>query len=262
MTTDPRRPGSGGAMLASPPTPESLDYYLILPQTAGGGTPGREPSADPEAEPAARPEAVVVEELVLAEDGSAVGLDSAGWSPGAGGWWSSAASSRAMRTDPDLRRRVAAVDRQAAQSAYRQLGGGALPEEEALRSHFRDRAPLATSAPLRLTPTPQDKRVYRILFANELSPYGLANLGAAWQMRIDGDGADPQARIVGTAHLRINDAAFTWELRRVGPGVAWCLDLTADLGGGSGDVIRPLLRGLTTLMRRQGLLPVTIERFS
>ncbi len=253
MTTDLRRLADTAATVRAP-APQTLDYYLILPETGDG-------------EPPARADGIVVEEFVLAEDFSAVGLDSAGWTPGSGGWFSSASVSRSMRADPDLRARVVATGRQEAQTAYRQLGGGALPDEETLRTYFLDRVPLVTSAPLRLRPGHaadgyQDTRVYRILFAGDLRPDGLANLQAAWRMRISDGAADPGARVIGTAALRVADDAFAWDLRRVGPGVAWCLDLTADLGGSSGDAVGPLLRGLTTVMRRQGLVPVTVERFS
>lgn len=68
--------------------------------------------------------------------------------------------------------------------------------------------------------------------------------------------------MIGTAHLAVADDLFTWDLRRIGPGVAWCLDLTAYLGGSSGEAIGPVLRELTTVMRQHGLIPMTIERFS
>jgi hypothetical protein len=239
MTTDLPRPG-GATIVVRPPGP--LDYYLVLPRT----------------QDRVRPDALVVEEFVLAEDCSALGLDTACWSPGDGGWWSSAAFSRSMRAGPDLRARVVPVSRAEAALAFRRLGGGELPDEQTLRTHFRDRAPLATSAPLRLTAGPDDNRVYRILFANELSPDGLARLRNLWRMR----STDADRRVIGTGQLRVAEDVFRWDLRRVGPGVAWCLDVTANLGSRSGHAIEPLLRALTTAVRQQGLIPVTIERFS
>jgi hypothetical protein len=243
MTTDLGRLGRATTRLGTA-GPYPLDYYLIRPRTRTGAP------ADPVA-------AIVVEEFVLAEDCSAVALDTAGWSPEQG-WWSSAAFSRSMRAEPDLRARVSPVGRDEAAVAFRRRGGGALPDEAAVRTYFRDRASLAASAPLRLSWS-QDKRVYRILFAGELSPDGLANLRAAWHLSYP---ADPRARVVGTAELRIADHVVGWAVRRIGPGVAWCLDVSVDLGAAGHPALGPLLWGLTALMRRQGLIPVTIERFS
>lgn len=247
---DPHRPG------AWTPAPE-LDYYVITSETTA---------------PAAPPAGIVVEEFVLADDGTATGLNGAAWTrtDGAadGTWWSSAEFTRAMRADPKLRGRVVAVSRHDAEAAYRRLGAGELPGETTLRTHFHDTLPFDGSAPLRLGPpdVPEgfhDRRVYRILFAGDLSEVGLANLSAAWRMRAADD--DARGRVVGTACVSVADDLFSWDLRRVGEGAAWSVDLTACLAGPyaqAGDVIRRLLRELTTAMRREGLIPVTIERFS
>jgi hypothetical protein len=254
MTTDLRRFGQATTPVdASAPQPP-LDYYLVFPQ---GG----------QRDPAVQAEGIVVEEFVLDDDYSAVGLNSAGWTPAGDRWWSSAAFSAAMRTDPELRARVIAVGRDDVEIAYRQFGAGELPDEATLCTYFHDYEPLAASAPLRLS-RPQvpygfhDRRVYRILFANELSPDRLANLRSVWQMAPADGLADPGARVIGSAHLPVANDLFTWDLRRIGPGVAWCLDLTAYLGGSSANAIGPVLRELTTVMRQHGLIPVTIERFS
>jgi hypothetical protein len=188
-----------------------LDYYLIDGATEG----------------------IVVEEFVRAADHTTVGLDTAGWTPADASWWSSAAFSRAMRGDPHLRARVVAGDREAAEAAYRRLGGGALPDEATLRGYFRDRLPLATAPPLRLRQE-HGTRVYRVLLAGDPRPDRVA----AWPATGD---------------------QFTWELRRIGGGIAWAVDVTARLAG-SDEAVGPLLRELTAAARRQGLIPVTTER--
>jgi hypothetical protein len=212
-----------------------LDYYLIDPSS------------------------ILVEEFVLGEDDAAVAIDSAGWTDGR--WWSSAAFSVDLRGDPQLRARVVPVGRDGARDAYRRLGGGELPDEAALRAHFADPAPLAASAPLRLDATPvpdgyRERRVYRVLFAGDLDPDGLAALRNRWRLAPSSDRG-----VEGGARLSTAGDEFTWQLRRIGSGVAWCVDLTACL---SGDPVRvrPLLRELTSAARDQGLIPVTIERWS
>jgi hypothetical protein len=229
-----------------------LDYYLICP---------RSPHDDDS------PEGIVVEEFVLGEDYSAIRLHSIGWSSNDRHWRKSAALSRAIRVDGNLRGRVRAIARDEAEVIYRRLGGGELPDEKALRTKFGDGEALPASAPLRLSrgQVPagfHGTRLYRILFANELGPEGLANLAAAWRMTVTADIADPLARVIGTAHLRIGDDAFGWDLRRIGAGAAWGLDVTVNLAGSGDHTIGPLLRELTCVMREQGLIPVTIERFS
>ncbi|GII42003.1 hypothetical protein [Planotetraspora phitsanulokensis] len=230
---------------------DALDYYLVLPDRPADGTPA---------------DGIVVEEFALGSDHTAIGLDCAGWTAADGEWWSSAAFSRGMRREPDLRRRVAAVPRRDAEVVYRRLGGGELPGEAELRSRFHDREPLGEPPLLLGSPDVpdgfHDRRLYRVLFAGDLAGEGLARLRALWRMTLPGDFADPRARVAGTATLSVAGDLFSWDLRRIGPGVAWCLDLTACLAGPADAAVRPLLRELTTVMRYEGLIPVTIERFS
>jgi hypothetical protein len=188
-----------------------------------------------------------------------VAIDNAGWTDGR--WWSSAAFSMELRGDPRLRARVVPAGRDEARVAYRRLGGGELPDEATLRGYFADPAPLPASAALRLDATPvpdgyRERRVYRVLFAGDLDPDGLAALRQRLRMPASGGAG-------GAEHARMSTAGdeFTWQLRRIGYGVAWCIDLTACLNGDPAGV-RPLLRELTSAARGQGLIPVTIERFS
>jgi hypothetical protein len=219
-------------------TRPSLDYYLIGPD-----------------------DGIVVEEFMLADDHSAIGLNSTGWTPEGRRWWSSAEFSRAMRADPVLRARVVAVERADVEIAYRRLGGGELPDEPTLRGYFRDHERLATSTPLRLGTGAvpdgyREKRLYRVLLAGELTPQRLADLRAGWQLE-----NSPSDRVAGTARLPLGDDLFTWDLRRIGEGIAWCVDLTACLAGAD-CAVGPLLRELVAVLRRHGLIPVTIERFA
>ncbi|MFE9201887.1 hypothetical protein [Micromonospora sp. NPDC007230] len=214
-----------------------LDYYVLRAE------------ADP-----GQPAGLLVEEFVLADDLSAARLRSAGWTPADGGWWSSAAYARAVRTEPRLRARLAAVDRADAEATYRRLGGGTLPGEQELRGHFQDDVPLATGAPLRLNAGPD---VHRILFAGELDDGRLTRLGALLRLD-DPDGARPG--VVGTGRLRVNDTNVRWDLRRIGGGIAWCLDVTSEPAGG--DALPWVLRQLVAVARGHGLVPATIERLS
>lgn len=108
----------------------------------------------------------------------------------------------------------------------------------------------------------RETRVYRILFADELSPDGLAALSEAWQMPVTGDLTDPEVRILGAVRRQVSGDAFRWDLRRVAAGAAWGLDVTCDLLGDRDEAVGVLLRGLTTQMRQQGMIPVTVDRFS
>ncbi|WP_326558994.1 hypothetical protein [Micromonospora sp. NBC_01796] len=251
METDVRRPRRTDVPASS--SHLFLDYYLIQPEKHHGETP-------------AAPVGVLVEEFELASDHTALALGSARWTV-LDGWVGAAPFSRRVRTDAGLRSRIATADRDEVVQVYRRLGGGDLPDEQRLRSHFGAAESLATAPPLRLGAgeVPEgfhSTRFYRILFVNDLPDDGLARLRARWQMRVSPDADDPRARVAGSAELRVADDHFRWDLRRVGPGVAWCLDLTADLGSRRADRIGPVLRGLTAVMRQQGLIPVTIERFS
>ncbi|WP_139135675.1 hypothetical protein [Micromonospora yangpuensis] len=247
-----------GPVSTRPAGDGSLDYYLVRP--AGDGRSARRDGG------VGAPDGILVEEFVLDREHCAVRLDSAGWTAGERRWWRAAAFSRAVRSDPAVRARVVPVDRDEAAAVLRLFGGADLPDERTLRGYFRDGTPLRTAAPLRLggevTAGFHDTRVHRILFANDLTPPGLADLRARWPLTVTGDLADPLARVIGTAELRVGDDAFRWELRRIGTVSAWCVDLTSDLAGPHDDALRPMLRQLTTAMRRQGLIPVTIERFA
>lgn len=136
----------------------------------------------------------------------------------AGGWRPSL--SMRMRSDADLRARVTFASRAGAAEAFRVLGGGELPDEGGLRRQLRDYEPLNTAPPLRLGLT--EVPYYRILFAGEPA-----------------------------------DEAAHPHLRRIGNGVAWCVDIAAPEGAAVGRA----LRAARDAMRRNGLIPVTIERF-
>ncbi|MET7835732.1 hypothetical protein ABZS44_23255 [Micromonospora sediminicola] len=211
-----------------------LDYYQLL--AAADGV----------------PLGLLVEEFELAGDLSATRLRSAGWTPSDGGWWSSGAFARALRARPDVRARVRAVTRTAAEDTYARLGGGALPDEDTLRDRFRDDLTLAVAEPLRLGTGPA---VHRVLFAGDLDAGRLAGLVAS----LPADGSDEPGP-AGPGVVATGRAADTarWEVRRVGGGVAWCVDVTAERG--SGAHLRTLLGAVTTAARRHGLIPATIER--
>ncbi|MFU8874543.1 hypothetical protein [Micromonospora sp. SL4-19] len=200
---------------------------------------------------------LLIEEFVLADDLSAARLRSAGWTPADGGWWSSATFARAIRSDRHVRARLTAVDRLDAETTYRGLGGGTLPDEETLRGHFHDDAELASGAPLRLGTGPD---VHRVLFAGELDSRQTAHLCAL--LRLD-DAPGPEGTrpgVVGSGRLRVDETNFRWDLRRVGGDIAWCIDVTSEPAGG--DALRWLLRQFVGVARRHGLVPATIDRLS
>ncbi|MFI6824685.1 hypothetical protein ACIBJE_27635 [Micromonospora sp. NPDC050187] len=234
------------------PTAPALDYYLVDPRPTGDRWD-------------APPEGIVVEEFLFGVDHTVLRVDSAAWTPGEPGWWTSPALSRNIRADPELRGRVVGVPRHRAEVVYRQLGGAALPDEATLRGHLRAGDTRAASAPLllspeRVTPGFHSTRTYRVLFANELAPDDLVQLAAVWPMTCP----DPSRSdgVIGTARRRVGADAFRWDLRRIGMVGAYCLDLTVDLATGRDDGVRPVLRELTTTLRLRGLIPVTVERFS
>lgn len=200
---------------------------------------------------------LLVEEFVLDHDLSATRLCSAGWTAVDGGWRSSAAFAQAVRADPQLRSRLTATDRPTAEATYRELGGGTLPDEETLRGQFHDDLPLSFGAPLRLGTRPH---IHRVLFAGELGARQIASLSGL--LRLDDaprpDGARPG--VAGTGRLRVNDTIFRWDLRRVGDGIAWCIDVTSERA--DDRALRWLLRELTDAARRHGLVPATIDRLS
>ncbi len=241
-----------------------MDYYVLHDADGGGGV-------------------VVVEEFVFGDDFAAVGLDCAGWIAGDRRWWSSAEFSRGMRGDPGLRERVVPVQRREAEEAYARLGGGELPGEAVLRGYFRDRQALRAAPPLRFGA--DDRWIYRLLCAKELDEAGVSGLRTLWRMT---PVHDPAARLIGRARAEVGGRWFAWELRRIGPGVAWCVDISAApsprpgfggpdsavggpdsaLGGlagapgGPGPAFGGLLSGLKRDVRRHGLIPVTIERLA
>ena len=211
------------------------------------------------------PEGLLAEEFLLAADYSSAGLVSGGWSRSEGRWCDAAATSRRLRVDAALRERVTPVGRTAAAALYRDLCGSDLPNETALRACF-GAPPVQPPPPLRLNGSAttsgfRETRVYRILFTDELSQDGLAALSEAWQMPVTGDPADPEVRLLGAVRRQVSGDAFRWDLRRVAAGAAWGLDVTCDLLGDRDEAVGVLLRGLTTQMRQQGLIPVTVDRF-
>jgi hypothetical protein len=193
---------------------------------------------------------VLVEEFVRAPDHSTVGLRGVVWTRPDAGWRGAAALSRALRADPRALARMTPIDRDGAETAFRGLCGEPLPDEAALRAHG-DYRPFPTSAPLRLGPADapdgfHERRVYRVLFAKDLDADGLAALEASWQ----------------PARRRIGADLVSWTLRRVGGGIAWGLDVTVLLVTDDDAAVGPVLRDLTAAVRRQGLIPVTTERFA
>ncbi|SDH05584.1 hypothetical protein SAMN05421869_101357 [Nonomuraea jiangxiensis] len=215
-----------------------MDYYLI---SAAAG--------DPE------PAGILVEEFVLGEDHTTTAIDSAAWEPRAGSWAGASALTRELRSDAGLRARVAAVDRPAAARALTVLGGGELPDEARLRALFQ-RQPLPAGAPLDLGTEPAARR-YRILFAGLLGERELA--GARTALRLE-PADDP--RVAGTARDDAGGHGFTWELRRIGAGIAWCVDVTVRPGQGDVTALGALLHHHRQAIRRLGLIPVTVERFA
>jgi hypothetical protein len=214
---------------------------------------------------AGEPDGLLAEEFLLAVDYSSAGLVSGLWSRRDGCWRDGADTSRRLRLDAGLRARVAPVARAAAAEIYRNLCDAVLPAEGALRACFGDLPP-QPPPPLRLggpeaTLGFHETRVYRILFVNELTQDGLDALNGAWQMPVTGDLADPEVRVLGAVRRQVSGDNFRWDLRRVAAGAAWGLDVTCDLLGERAEAVGVLLRGLTTQMRQQGLIPVTVDRF-
>ncbi|MBQ0989955.1 hypothetical protein PSH03_004944 [Micromonospora sp. PSH03] len=244
MTTEPLRAVPVLVPDAGPP----LDYYLVL-------------SRLDDRSPATTVEGIVVEEFARHHDYTTTGLDSAGWTPEAG-WWSSATLSRGMRADPEVLGRVLPTSRREAEDVYRALGGGQLPNEPVLRTHFLDRQPIATAPPLRLGPAQppagfHERRVYRVLFAKDLGAEQVASLRTAWRTPAGGTGAS-----AATGRLDMHGDQITWDLRRVGHSLAWCLDVTALLRTDATMLLGSALSELTNVLRQHGLIPVTTERFS
>jgi hypothetical protein len=208
-----------------------LDYYLVL--DAGGSVEG-----------------VLVEEFVRDRDYSAAGLCGAFWTPDEPRWRSAASFSRAVRTDRALLARVAPTDRAGAEAAFRRLADAELAPESELRAQFLDYEPFATAPPLRLGSADapdgfRERRVYRVLFAKDRS-----------------EDKDPREAQGPSGHRAVGGDHFNWTLRRVGAGLGWGLDVTALLATDADDAVGPVLRDLTAALRREGLVPVTTERFA
>ena len=214
---------------------------------------------------AGEPDGLLAEEFLLAKDYSSAALVSSSWSRRDGCWRDAAATSRRLRLDAGLRAQLAPVGRAAAASLYWHLCGADLPNEAALRACFGG-LPAQPPPPLRLNGPEatlgfRETRVYRILFVNKLTQDGLEVLSGAWQMPVTGDLADQEVRVLGEVRRQVSGDAFRWVLRRVAAGAAWGLDVTCDLAGERDEAVGVLLRGLTTQMRQQGLIPVTVDRF-
>ncbi|BCY10501.1 hypothetical protein [Actinoplanes sp. L3-i22] len=208
-------------------------------------------------------DAILVEEFAYGEDHVTVGLAGAMWAAGDAGWRGTGSFGRFLRTDEDLLAMITPIRRDRAARVFRQLDGGALPSELELRSRFGDWVRFTNAAPLRLVEDEaprgfSEKRVYRVLFAKEPRAAGLAELSAVWA------GSTPGGLPAGEG--RAGDHRFTWNLRRIGLGIAWGLDVTMLLGNGpdgaSPDVAGAVLRKLTADVRDRGLIPVTTERFA
>jgi len=244
MAIGSARAERGAAVVGTTEPALPLDYYLVA---------GHYPTADVEG--------IVVEEFTRQHDFSTAGLDSASWTP-EGGWWSSASLSRSMRTDPEMLMRVVPTSRSGAERVYRKLGGAQLPVEEVLRTYFCDHQPFATVPPLRLGPAQpptgfRERRVYRVLFAKDLQEEQVASLRAVWQTP---DGGTPGP--VASGFLDEGGDQYAWDLRRVGRGLAWGLDVTVLLRADASPALGSTLYELTNVMRHHGLIPATTERFS
>ena len=141
----------------------------------------------------------------------------------AGLWSSDAALSRLIRTDLTLSVVPVSSERT----------GGPVPLRDYDEFPSAPMLALTSSEPL---PGFRERRLYRILFA-----------------RTPVDPPPP-------GDLTDGGESYSWLLRRIAGGVAWCLDVTAHLD--EGVSLGPVLDRLTDEMRlRHGLIPVTTERF-
>jgi hypothetical protein len=188
-----------------------------------------------------------------------VGLGGAIWAAGDDRWRGAGSFGRILRTNEELHGMVTPVRRERAAAVYAGLGGGALPGPGELRERFGKWVRFANAAPLRLgADDPPDgfleKRIYRVLFAKEPRAAQLTELSAAW--RGSTDGGMPSG--IG----RAGEHLFSWNLRRVGRGIAWGLDVTVLLRGENAELAGAVLRKLTADVRERGLIPVTTERFA
>ena len=137
---------------------------------------------------------------------------------------SDAALSRLIRTDPTL--------------SVVPLAGEQTGAPIPLRDYDEfPSAPMLALSPSQPLPGFREKRLYRVLFAR--TPAEPSPAGGEYD-----EGGD----------------SYSWLLRHVAGGVAWCLDVTAHLNEGAS--LGPVLEHLTGYVRlRHKLIPVTTERF-
>ncbi|WP_166427781.1 hypothetical protein, partial [Nonomuraea mesophila] len=175
------------------------------------------------------------------------------------GWAGGALLTRDLRSDPGLQARTTAADRRAAEEAYARMCGGELPSEPELRARS-EHQPLPGEAPLDLGTlggSPAGARRYRILFAGELDAGALAGARAALRLEPSGD-----PRVAGAASAGADGHGFSWELRRIGGSIAWCVDVTARLGSAPATALGTLLHHHRQAIRALGPIPVTVERLA
>lgn len=182
-----------------------------------------------------------VEAFVLRGDFTAAGIDSAAWSRSGGtspaaGWRGAAGLSRLVRADASVRGTVSPASRAEIEARF-----GVLPDEASLRTYLTGRTDLAWAPPLRLGAT--GALVYRILLADQPLRPGPVPCGSPTRLEVDGHDCQ-------------------WRLRRIGDGLAWGVDLTVHPGGDDLAAVGALLTDLRSMARRQGLIPVTVERLA
>ncbi|TDD25770.1 hypothetical protein [Nonomuraea diastatica] len=72
--------------------------------------------------------------------------------------------------------------------------------------------------------------------------------------------------MAGAASADADGHGFSWELRRIGTGIAWCVDVTVRLGAAPttelATALGALLHHHRQAIRALGLIPVTIERLA
>jgi len=68
--------------------------------------------------------------------------------------------------------------------------------------------------------------------------------------------------VVGRTTRTVDRHRADWELRRIGPGIGWSVDVTVFLGDAPDTAIGALLRALRQEMRLHGMLPASVERFA
>ena len=213
----------------------------------------------------ARAEAILVEELVLRDDGTAIGIDSVLWTAVSRAWQAASEFSRDLRIEracangsgPSTARPPRPCSGCSAGTSCRTrrcCGPGS-----ATSCRCRPR-PCCGSGRGRRRPGFRERRVYRILFAGELDRGGLRCLRTRWLLDPVEPAADPTGQIAGRARRTVDDHELVWELRRVGAGLGWAVDVTADLADAPVAAALAVLRELRQQARAEGLVPVTVER--